>query len=134
VASSLDHAAPLAERQLFVAQQAHSCLDRGFYSAGAKREPQPTARALRAPVECVRWLAMRAPVRVFFSDHAVERARQYGISETDIGDAILDGHEESRRNQGSGDWFVTRGRLAVIYNWPDGDDHTAARVVTLWWE
>jgi hypothetical protein len=77
---------------------------------------------------------MRGPVRVFFSDHAAERARQYGISEVDVGDAILDGHDERRRNRGSGDWFLTRGLLAVIYDWPDRDDETAARVVTLWRE
>jgi hypothetical protein len=77
---------------------------------------------------------MRGPVRVLFSDHAVERARLYGVSEIDIGDAILDRHGERGRNQGSGDWCVTRGRLVVIYNWPDGDDQTAARVITVWWE
>jgi hypothetical protein len=77
---------------------------------------------------------MQGPVRVFFSDHAAERARQFGFSETDIGDAILDGHDERRRNQGSGDWVVTCGRLLVVYNWPDDDDQTAARVVTVWSE
>jgi hypothetical protein len=77
---------------------------------------------------------MQGPVRVFFSDHAAERARQFGFSETDIGDAILEGHDDRRRDQGSGDWVVTRGRLIVVYNWPDDDDQTAARVVTVWSE
>jgi hypothetical protein len=30
------------------------------------------------------------------------------------------------------DWLVVVGRLAVAFNHPDGDDATAARVVTIW--
>jgi hypothetical protein len=105
------------------------------YPSRRKAEALLCGCGRRACAGGVRTLAVvQAPIRVLFSDHAVERAGQYGISETDIGDAILDGHGERRRNPGAGDWFVTRGRLAVIYNWPDGHDETAARVVTVWWE
>jgi hypothetical protein len=49
-------------------------------------------------------------------------------------DAVLDNHDSRRRNPGSGDWLVRQGRLAVIYDWRDGDDATAARVITVWSE
>jgi hypothetical protein len=69
-----------------------------------------------------------------FTDHAAERAVRYGISYQNIADAVLDNHDRRQRNPGSGDWFVRQGRLAVIYDWPDGEDATAARVVTAWRE
>jgi hypothetical protein len=41
-----------------------------------------------------------------------------GISEIDIGDAILDGHDERRRNQGSGDWWnqplIVNFRIGIV--------------------
>jgi hypothetical protein len=77
-------------------------------------------------------LCVRAPIRVVFTDHAAERAVRYGISYENIADAVLDNHESRQRNPGSGDWLVRQGRLAVIYDWPDGEDATAARVVTVW--
>jgi len=79
-------------------------------------------------------LGVRAPVRVVFTDHAAERAVRYGISYQNIADAVLDNHDSRQRNPGSDDWFVRQGRLAVIYDWPDGEDATAARVVTVWRE
>lgn len=75
---------------------------------------------------------VRAPIRVVFTDHAAERAVRYGISFDEIADAILDEHDRRQRNPGSGDWLVRGGRLTVIYNWPDGQDATTARVVTVW--
>jgi hypothetical protein len=77
-------------------------------------------------------LCVRAPIRVVFTDHAAERAVRSGISYENIADAVLDNHESRQRNPGSGDWLVRQGRLAVIYDWPDGEDATAARVVTVW--
>ena len=79
-------------------------------------------------------LGVRAPVRVVFTDHAAERAVRYGISYQNIADAVLDNHDSRQRNPGSGDWFVRQGRLAIIYDWPDSEDATAARVVTVWRE
>ena len=75
---------------------------------------------------------MDGPGRVAFSDHAAERAERYGVPFTDVADAVLDGHAQRQRNVGSGDWIVTRGSLAVVYNWPDEGDALTARVVTLW--
>jgi hypothetical protein len=72
------------------------------------------------------------PHRVAFTDHAAERAERYGVSRGDIADAVLEHHPQRRRNPGPADWRVARGRLVVVYDWPDGDDDTTARVVTLW--
>lgn len=75
---------------------------------------------------------MRAPSRVVFTDHAAERAARYGIPYGDIADAVLDEHERRQRNPGAADWLIRKGRLTVIYDWPDGDDETTARVITVW--
>jgi hypothetical protein len=67
-----------------------------------------------------------------FTDHAAERAARYGIPYTDIADDVLDEHERRQRNPGAGEWLVRSGRLTVIYNWPDGNDASTARVITMW--
>ncbi len=77
---------------------------------------------------------MRAPVRVVFTDHAIERAAFYDLPYRDVADAVLSAHESRQRNPGSADWVLRSGALVVIYNWPDGDDATTARVVTAWTE
>jgi hypothetical protein len=69
-----------------------------------------------------------------FTDHAVERAYLFDIPHSDVADAVLYEHEHRQRNPGSGDWFVRRGALVVVYNWPDGDDPLTARVITVWAE
>jgi hypothetical protein len=77
---------------------------------------------------------MKGPSRLVFTEHAAERATRYGLPFTDVADAILDTHSRRRKNPGAGDWQVRRGRLVVVYNWPDEGDQNAARVVTLWSE
>ena len=72
------------------------------------------------------------PSRVRFSRHAVVRAAQVGRAPTDVADLVLDGHPRRRRNPREADWLVSAAGLVVAYNWPDGDDPTTARVVTLW--
>lgn len=75
---------------------------------------------------------MPAPSRVVFTDHAAERAVRYGIPYRDIADAVLGGHERRQRNSGAGQWIVRKPRLTVIYDWPDGEDQTTARIITVW--
>jgi hypothetical protein len=75
---------------------------------------------------------VRAPRRVIFTDHAAERAARYGIAYGDIADAVLDDHQRRQRNPGVGDWLVRKRRLTVVYDWPDGEDETTARVITVW--
>jgi hypothetical protein len=73
-----------------------------------------------------------SPSRVTFTDHAAERAARYGIPYGDVADAVLEEHGRRQRNPGAGDWLVRKRRLRVIYNWPEGDDETTARVITVW--
>ena len=77
---------------------------------------------------------VRGPSRIAFSDHAAERARRYRIPVRDVADAILERHEQRRRNAGSGDWVIRGSGLVVVYNWPDDSDATTARVITVWRE
>ena len=84
------------------------------------------------PHVSLRCEGVRAPFRIVFTDHAAERAARYGIAYNDVADAIFDGHQDRRRNPGSGDWLVRRGQLAVIYDWPNADDEATARVITVW--
>lgn len=86
-----------------------------------------------APAGAARRLPQRASAaRVQFTEHAADRAARYGVPYGDIADAVLVEHQRRQRNPGSGEWLTRRGRLTVIYNWPDGDDATTARVITMW--
>jgi len=47
-------------------------------------------------------------------------------------DIVVEHHAERVRNHGAGGWKVVGRGLAVIYEHPDHDDATTARVITLW--
>jgi hypothetical protein len=72
------------------------------------------------------------PVIVRWTDHALTKARFLGFAREDVERAVLDGHRSRRRNAGDAEWRVTSGRLVVLYDHPDGDDRSVARIVTLW--
>jgi hypothetical protein len=72
------------------------------------------------------------PHRVAFTDHAAERAERYAVPYSDVADTVLEEHTRRRTNPGSADWQIRRGRLVVVYDWPDAGDDTRARVVSLW--
>jgi hypothetical protein len=69
---------------------------------------------------------------VAFTDHAAERAARYALPAVKVADIVLEEHPHRQGNPGAADWRVRRGRLVVLYDWPDGDDETTARVVTVW--
>lgn len=73
-----------------------------------------------------------APRLVRFAVHAERRCLEYGRSRQEVVDIVLAHHQSRRRNPGSADWLVTGESLAVVYNWPDRGDATAAFVVSLW--
>lgn len=73
-----------------------------------------------------------APHRVTLVRHAVERAAEHGWRTTDVTELVLRHHGERRRNFGRAQWRIAVGAVAVLYDWPDGDDVATARVVTLW--
>ena len=64
--------------------------------------------------------------------HAVDRAHEHGWTATDVAELVLRHHDRRRRNSGAAQWRIVVGSLTVLYDWPDGDDAAAARVVTLW--
>jgi hypothetical protein len=72
------------------------------------------------------------PSRVVFTAHGEDKAQQLHQSLVDVAEAVLSNHERRQRNPGEADWIVTGSGLVVVYNWPDRDDQTAARVVSLW--
>jgi len=72
------------------------------------------------------------PTRVVFTAHGEEKAHRFSRSLDAIANLVLTNHERRQRNPGEADWVVTGGGLVIVYNWPDGDDETAARVVSLW--
>jgi hypothetical protein len=39
---------------------------------------------------------------------------------------------ERQVNPGAAQWRLVRGPWAILYDHPDGDDRTTARIVTLW--
>lgn len=75
---------------------------------------------------------MPGPIRVAWTDHALVKARALDIAHADVEAVVLEEHPARRRNAGAARWRVSSGRLVVLYDHPDGDDETTARVVTVW--
>ena len=75
---------------------------------------------------------MSGPSRADFTDHAAERASQYGVPYEEAVDAVLEEHSSRRRNPGRANWQVRRGRLVVVYDWPVMGDSTLALIRSLW--
>lgn len=75
---------------------------------------------------------MLGPTRIRWSDHALVKAAAFGLARADVEAVVLEGHATRQRNAGAARWRVSTGRLVVLYEHPDGDDETTARVVTLW--
>jgi hypothetical protein len=73
-----------------------------------------------------------APRTVRWTDHGLAKADRLGFARGDVEDAILTHHAERTRNTGAADWLLSVGALVIAYNYPDGDDTMAARVVTVW--
>ncbi len=57
-----------------------------------------------------------------------------GISVRHVADLVLVEHARRRHNPGSADWLLIGRGIGVAYNWPDRDDRTRARIVTVWRE
>lgn len=75
---------------------------------------------------------MTPPSRVAFSEHALEQLARRGLSAEQVADAVLASHDRRRRNPHSAHWLVRARGVVVAYNWPDGDDHTTAYIVSAW--
>jgi hypothetical protein len=73
-----------------------------------------------------------APSTIRWTDHAFVKASVLNVARTDVEDLVFGHHVERVRNSGAGAWKVVGRGIAVIYDHPDHDDTTAARIVTLW--
>ena len=73
-----------------------------------------------------------APFALRWTDYASAKALLLHIARTDVEDIVVEHHAERVRNHGAGGWKVVGHGLAVIYEHPDHDDATTARVITLW--
>jgi hypothetical protein len=75
--------------------------------------------------------------RFLWTDHALQRLAQRGLTQPEVEQAIEREHDARRPNRGAGDWRIhghreDGRRFAVIYNHPVGRDERAARIVTVW--
>jgi len=105
-------------------------VDSQLRGRAARASPSTAAAAAAAAAPTI--ARVGSPTRVVFSDHGAERCARYGLAYADVGDVVLDEHDRRQRNPGSGDWIAQSGRLTVVYNWPDEDDQSSARVITAW--
>lgn len=74
------------------------------------------------------------PAIVAFTRHAERRARERGLALDVLAELVLTHHERRLRNPGEADWIIHAAGVAVVYDWPDGDDATTALVISTWRE
>jgi len=72
------------------------------------------------------------PQRVRWTDHAYVKANVLGAAREDVERAVIDRHPARQTNTGAAQWRLLSGPWIILYDHPDGDDQTTARIVTLW--
>lgn len=73
-----------------------------------------------------------SPQRVRWTDHAFVKAGLLGFARADVELAVVEHHHERQANSGAAEWRVTMGSWVILYDHPDGQDPSTARIVTLW--
>lgn len=73
-----------------------------------------------------------SPYIVRWTAHALVKVEVLGIDATQVERSVLEYDAVRRPNPGSAGWRVDAGRLVIVYEHPDGEDPSAARIVTLW--
>ncbi len=73
-----------------------------------------------------------APQHVRWTDHAYVKANTLGAARADREQTVIDRHEARQTNTGAARWRLSNGPWVILYDHPDGDDQTTARIVTLW--
>ena len=71
------------------------------------------------------------PHLVRWTNHALVKAGMLGLPRADVEDALIQHHNARQRNEGAAAWRVAVGRLVIVYDYPDQDDPSTARIVTL---
>jgi len=72
------------------------------------------------------------PRRVRWTDHAHAKAVLLGATRADVERAVVERHHDRQTNTGAAEWRLSTGPWVILYDHPDGDDATTARIVTLW--
>jgi hypothetical protein len=75
-----------------------------------------------------------APSIVAFIWHVERRALERGLALDQVAELVLTYHDRRRRNAGEADWIIRASGIAIVYDWPDGDDATTALVISAWRE
>jgi hypothetical protein len=75
--------------------------------------------------------------RFVWSSHAILRLDQRHLTQSDVEQAIRDGHRGRQVNDGQADWLIEGMtaygvRFEAVYDHPVGDDETTARIVSAW--
>jgi hypothetical protein len=75
-----------------------------------------------------------SPALVAFTRHAERRALERGMALGELAERVLTHHDRRLRNPGEADWIIHAGGVAIVYDWPDGDDPVTALVISAWRE
>jgi Domain of unknown function (DUF4258) len=75
--------------------------------------------------------------RFVWSSHAILRLDQRHLTQSDVEQAIREGHRGRQVNGGQADWLIEGMtaygvRFEAVYDHPVGDDETTARIVSAW--
>jgi hypothetical protein len=75
--------------------------------------------------------------RFLWTDHALQRLEERGLTRFEVEDVIRDGHEARAPNEDGADWLITAKThsgisIEVVYDHPHAGDETVARVVSVW--
>jgi hypothetical protein len=76
----------------------------------------------------------RSPAIVAFTRHSERRALERGLTLGELAELVLTHHARRLRNPGVADWVIHAGGVAIVYDWPDGNDSTTALVISVWRE
>ncbi len=70
--------------------------------------------------------------RFTWTIHAEERLLQRGLIQERVEHAVQTLHPIRESNEGVANWRIDAGTFVVVYDYPDGDDIGAARIVSAW--
>jgi hypothetical protein len=71
---------------------------------------------------------------VVFTRHAERRAVERGLVVAELAELLLAHHDQRLRNPGEADWIVRGAGVAIVYDWPDGENAATALVISAWRE
>lgn len=75
--------------------------------------------------------------RFAWTDHALQRLEDRGLTRFEVEDAIREGHDGRVPNEDGADWLIaakTQSGISIeaVYDHPHAGDETAARIVSVW--